>query len=73
LVKQGTVLAREMARRRMRKSDVTAAMRCSDRQLYNYMARRSPVPMLELSALCRRMRMNPKQLVDERNYLREAI
>lgn len=72
LVKQGTVLAVEMARRRMRKSDVVAVMRCSDRQLYNYMARRSPVPVMELYALCRLLRMHPRRLVDERNFLLEA-
>jgi hypothetical protein len=72
LVKQGTVLAREMGWRRIRKSHVVGAMGCSDRQLYNYMARRAPIPAMQLGTLCDLMDMDPEELVDERNFLLEA-
>jgi hypothetical protein len=72
LVKQGTVLAREMGWRRIRKTRVTAVMRCSDRQLYNYMDRRARVPGMQLGPLCDLLDMDPEELVDERNFLLEA-
>ena len=72
LVKQGTVLAREMAWRRMRKSQVAGAMGCSDRQLYNYMARRAPIPGMQIGALCDLMDMDLEELVDEWNFLLQA-
>lgn len=72
LAKQGTVLAREMTRRNMRKIRVAAVLWCSDRQLYNFLARLRPVPVMHLGELCDLMDMDPDELVDERNYLLEA-
>jgi hypothetical protein len=58
-----------MRHRNIRKNRVAAAMGCSDRQLYNYMARLIPIPGLQLGQLCKVMQMPPQQLVDERYYL----
>ena len=69
LVKQGTVLAAVMTQRNMRKIRVAAVLSCSDRQLYNFLARRRRVPVIHLGALCDLMDMDPEELVDERNYL----
>jgi hypothetical protein len=72
LVKQGTVLARVMTQRNMRKIRIAAVLWCSDGQLYNYLARLRPVPVIHLGALCDLMDMDPDELVDERNYLLEV-
>jgi hypothetical protein len=71
-VKQGTVLAAEMTRRNIRKTRLTAVMHCSDRQLYNYMARQIPIPAMQLSALCDEMDMYPEDLVNDRYVLLET-
>ena len=68
-MKQGTVLAREMRWRRIRKHQVTAVIGCSDRQLYNYMARRSPMRPQEVAWLCDMLDMEPHELIDERGFL----
>jgi hypothetical protein len=72
LVRQGTVLALVMTQRNIRKIRVAAVLCCSDRQLYNYLARLRPIPVIHLGALCDLMDMDPEELVDERNYLLEA-
>ena len=71
-VKPGTILARVMKQRNIRKIRVAAVLHCSDRQLYNFLARLRPIPVLFLGALCDFMDMDPEELVDDRNYLLEA-
>jgi hypothetical protein len=68
-VKQGTVLACVMTQRRIRKHRITAILHCSDRGLYDMMALRRPVPLLDLGELCDFLDMDPDELIDERNFL----
>src|SRR6185437_8918101 len=70
-VKQGTVLARVMMVRRIRKHQVTAILHCSDRGLYDMMVLKRDVPVLHLGKLCDFLDMDPEEFVDERNYLLE--
>ncbi len=61
-----------MTRRNVRKTRLTAVMRCSDGQLYNYMARLIPVPGMQLGALCDIMDMDVEELVDDGYVLLET-
>jgi hypothetical protein len=58
-----------MTQRNIRKIRIAALLHCSDRQLYNYLARLRPVPVIHVGALCDLLDMDPEELVDERNYL----
>ena len=71
-VVSGTVLARKMAPRRLKKHHVAAALRVSDRALYNYMTRRRPIPVLKVGILCDLLDMDQEELVDEQGFLRRA-
>jgi hypothetical protein len=58
-----------MTQRNIRKIQIAAILHCSDRQLYNYLARLRPVPLLHLGVLCDFLNMDPDEFVDDRNYL----
>ena len=70
-VKQGTVLARVMTQRHIHERQIAAILHCSDRGLYDMMALRRAVPIVDLGALCDYLDMDHEELVDERNDLLE--
>jgi hypothetical protein len=69
---QGTVLGREMRRRRIRQARIIAATGVSARALQNYSARRARWPSGRLIALCDVMDMDDEELVDADGHLRLA-
>lgn len=70
IVESNARLAKIMRERGIRVHDVGRVLLCSDRTVYNYLRRRSPIPALRLGQLCDRLDMDPAELVDDNGFLR---
>lgn len=61
-----------MVQRRLTKLDVCTVMKVSDRQLYEYMIGKDPVPPLKLGALADFLDVDPDYLIDARGFLKRS-
>lgn len=65
----GTILARELNRRRLTVGYVSRAMHVSERMVYNYLTLKYPIPLGSLGNLCTALDMDRDQLVDRKRFL----
>lgn len=67
---QNTIVVRMANERSMRLTDLGKAMGCSERAIYNYTTRRSPVPTMYIFGLCDELDVDPEEIIDNDGYFK---
>lgn len=65
-----TVVTRMARERGMNVTDVSYAMGCSQRTLWNYTTRLTPVPTAYVFGLCDRLDVDPEEIIDQDGYFK---